>query len=259
MNHLPPLLNALDKLIRSSGKNIIRDFTEIERLQSSVKNPSYFINKSLGNLSKAIIENLPKIKPDLKVFKIDDESSEDCWIVSSLDSVLNYSRGISEFMLMIAHKEKQKVVNSILYNPLNDDTYYVSDGKGGFKNDFRLRVSEKKKISDSLISLNFNYEPTKNPKELNILSNLIMNSGINYRINNSIFYELSLLAGGKIDGFILVDVNKNITDIFKFIIKESGGLISNASYQNREILIISNKYVGKLIQEMIENKNENNK
>ena len=160
---------------------------------------------------------------------------------------------------MIAHKEKQKVVNSILYNPLNDDTYYFSDGKGGFKNDFRLRVSEKKKISDSLISLNFNYEPTKNPKELNILSNLIMNSGINYRINNSIFYELSLLAGGKIDGFILVDVNKNITDIFKFIIKESGGLISNASYQNREILIISNKYVGKLIQEMIENKNENNK
>ena len=259
MNHLPPLLNALDKLIRSSGKNIIRDFNEIERLQSSIKNPSYFINKSLESLSGAIIENLPKIKPGLKVFKIDDESSEDCWIVSCVDSSLNYSRGINEFMIMIAHKEKQKVVNSILYNPLSDDTYYFSDGKGGFKNDFRLRVSEKKKISESLISLNFNYEPSKDPKELDIFSNLITNSGINYRINNSIFYELSLLAGGKIDGFILVGANSNVTDIFKFIIKEAGGMISSVSYANREILIISNKYVGKLIQEMIENKNENNK
>lgn len=259
MNHLPPLLNALDKLIRSSGKSIIRDFNEIERLQSSVKDPSYFINKSLGNLTKAITENLPKIKPDLKVFKIDDESCDDCWIVSCVDSVLNYSRGVSEFMIMIAYKEKQKVVNSILYNPLNDDTYYFSDGKGGFKNDFRLRVSEKKKISDSLISLNINYELTRNHKELDIFSSLIMNSGINYRINNSIFYELSLLAGGKIDGFILVDANKNITDIFKFTIKEAGGMISSIKYKNRKILIISNKYVGKLIQEMIENKNENNK
>ena len=42
-----------------------------------------------------------------------------------------------------------------------------------------------------------------------------MNTGVHYRINNSIFYELSLLAGGKIDGFILIDANKNITDIFK--------------------------------------------
>ena len=259
MNHLPPLLNALDKLIRSSGKNIIRDFNEIERLQSSVKNPSYFINKSLENLTKSLVANLPKIKPDLKVFKIDDESSENCWIVSCVDSFINYSRGISEFMIMIAFKERQKIVNSILYNPLNDDTYYFSDGKGGFKNDFRLRVSEKKKLSNSLISLNFNYKLTKNPTELDILSNLAMNTGVNYRINNSIFYELSLLAGGKIDGFILIDANKNITDILKFTIKEAGGMISNISFKNTEILIISNKYVGKLIQEMIENKNENNK
>lgn len=259
MNHLPPLLNALDKLIRSCGKNIIRDFNEIERLQSSVKNPSYFINKSLENLTKSIAENLPKIKPDLKVLKIDDESSEDCWIVSCVDSFINYSRGISEFMIMISHKEKQKVVNSILYNPLNDDTYYFSDGKGGFKNDFRLRVSEKKKLSDALISLSFNYKQTRNLMEFDIFSNLAVNTEINYRINNSIFYELSLLASGKIDGFILTDPNKNITDIFKFIIKEAGGMISNISYINTEILIISNKYVGKLIQEMIENKNENNK
>ena len=62
MFHISPLLNILYKLTRNSGKNILRDFTEIERLQSSVKDSHEYVKKALRNLFKNIEENLSKIK-----------------------------------------------------------------------------------------------------------------------------------------------------------------------------------------------------
>ena len=62
MFHLSPLLNILYKTIRYSGKNILRDFTEIENLQSSVKDTKEYINKSLKRLNENISVNLIKIK-----------------------------------------------------------------------------------------------------------------------------------------------------------------------------------------------------
>ena len=43
MNIQSPILNVLNKTIRISGKKMIRDFSEIEKLQSSVKNIEKFI------------------------------------------------------------------------------------------------------------------------------------------------------------------------------------------------------------------------
>ncbi len=44
MSFYSPLLNALNKLIRVSSKKIIRDFGEIEKLQSSVKETTKFVS-----------------------------------------------------------------------------------------------------------------------------------------------------------------------------------------------------------------------
>ena len=45
MSFYSPLLNALNKSIRVSGKKIIRDFGEIEKLQNSVKETRDHVNR----------------------------------------------------------------------------------------------------------------------------------------------------------------------------------------------------------------------
>ena len=99
MFHLSPLLNILYKLTRSAGKNILRDFSEIERLQSSIKNFQGFVDKSLRNLNQNIEDNLLKIKKDIKIFNIYEQSQQTCWLILPLDSEINFSRGIAEFMI----------------------------------------------------------------------------------------------------------------------------------------------------------------
>ena len=98
MSFYSPLLNALNKSVRVSGKKIIRDFGEIEKLQSSVKETTKFVNIAKSNLNKDITQILKKLKPDLTV-ESKNINVNDCWILEILDSTTNFSRGIDNFFI----------------------------------------------------------------------------------------------------------------------------------------------------------------
>ena len=111
---------------------------------------------------------------------------------------------------------------------------------------------EKKKIDDSLISIN--YRNAKN-EELKILESLeisLKKKKINSRVNDSLFYEFSLLTEGKIDALVFYDSSENIKEIFSFIIKETGGFFIEQLCNKKNLHLASNKYIGKIIKEMIE-------
>ena len=109
MSFYSPLLNALNKSVRLSGKKIIRDFGEIEKLQSSVKETTKFVNIVKSNLNKDITEILNKLRPDLTV-ESKNVNIKDCWILQILDSTTNFSRGIDNFFISISLKENGNCV-----------------------------------------------------------------------------------------------------------------------------------------------------
>ena len=115
-----------------------------------------------------------------------------------------------------------------------------------------LEFQKKKKINDSLISINYNN--AKN-EELEILESLqisLKREEINSRVNNSLFYEFSLLTEGKIDALVFYDSSENIKEIFSFIVKETGGFFIEKLCNKKNLHLASNKYIGKIIKEMIE-------
>ena len=115
-----------------------------------------------------------------------------------------------------------------------------------------LGFQKKKKISDSLISINYNNAVNE---ELKILENLqisLKKKEINSRVNHSLFYEFSLLTEGKIDALVFYDSNENIKEIFSFILKETGGFFIEKLDNKKNLHLASNKYIGKIIKEMIE-------
>ena len=135
MSFYSPLLNALNKSVRVSGKKIIRDFGEIEKLQSSVKETTKFVNIAKSNLNKDITQILKKLKPDLTV-KSKNINVNDCWILEILDSTTNFSRGIDNFFISISLKENGKIIICVLYNPIKDENLCFQSGSGGYKNGY---------------------------------------------------------------------------------------------------------------------------
>ena len=111
---------------------------------------------------------------------------------------------------------------------------------------------KKKKISESLISINYSSIPEKELNFLNNLNFIFQQKEINFRTNNSLFYELSLLTEGKIDALLFYNSSQNIKDIFNFTLKETGGFLIDNLNNRKNLYLASNKYIGKLIEEMIE-------
>ena len=251
MNYSTPLTNVLSKSIRLIGKSLIRDFSEIEKLQSSIKSSDKFVISSRENIKSNLFHSLNKIRPNLKISNVDIFADDDCWLVDYINGFNNFCRGIENFCISVSLKEKTKVSTSIFYNPIKDELFCFSKGEGGFKNDSRIRVSEKKKLNECIINFFKESDSNNNDIKINITNCLIKNS-LNTRETGSLLLDLCDVAAGKIDCCIIINPSINILQIIKLIISESGGRLLESKKNASNIFYVSNKYIGKFVQEIIE-------
>ena len=255
MSFYSPLLNALNKSVRVSGKKIIRDFGEIEKLQSSIKETTKFVSIAKSNLNRDITQTLKKLKPNLTI-ETKNINIKDCWILEILDSTSNFSRGIDNFFISISLKENGKIIICALYNPIKDENLCFQTGSGGYKNDYRIRVSETKRLNNAICS----FFGTKSQTDENIIlgeiRQIMKKNNLETRESGSILHEISLIACGKIDCLFFTMLDREINNQISLILSETGGILSQLELKKEKIYIASNKYIGKIIKEMIENNYE---
>ena len=145
-----PLANILKKNLRNLRKFIIRDYNEIEELQSSVKDTKLFIQKSQKKIEEEVVSLLTKIKPNFQIVKNIENNIQDFWMINIIDSFLNFKRANDNFGINISLFEKNIIQTNLFYNPIKDDIFYYEKVTGAFKNETRIRVSNIKKKKNLL-------------------------------------------------------------------------------------------------------------
>ena len=218
MNNLSPLLNVLNKSIRISGKKIIRDFGEIEKLQSSVKQTEKYAEITRSNLEKEVYQILNKIKPNISISTFQNSKEENAWVTDLIDSPKNFSRGIDNFFINISLKENNKINTCIIYNPIRDEIFYFQNGLGGYKNDYRIRVSERKRLNESIISFYGNVNQVAENCILEKIRQIIKKENIETRESGSLFSDLCNIASGKIECFLLPIFNLDLKNTLSLIL-----------------------------------------
>ncbi len=248
-----PLLNILVKSIRNIRKFILRDFYEIEKLQSSIRTNETFINNSVTRLENEISTILEKIKPDSNL-KIDNNQLEDeSWIIDFNDFNFNFSRANDNLGIGIGFLTNNLIKSYLFYNPVKDDFFCFEKGSGAFKNDFRIRVSNKLNKEEIIVSIFQNYDETKNKESIKLIKNLLSNNSIIQRESGSLNFDLCNLACGKIDCSIFINPSKKTEIIAKLILAECGGKINILDFKDSRIFICTNKFIEKTVKQMIEN------
>ena len=121
---ISPLLNILNKSIRTIRRFVLRDFYEIEKLQSSIKKNNQFIDNSLSKLKTEINRILNKINPELEIISSNKLSTKDCWIIDYSDYSSNLKRANENLGIGIAFKKENHVKSYIFYNPIKDDSFF---------------------------------------------------------------------------------------------------------------------------------------
>ena len=246
-----PLANIMKKNLRNLRKLIIRDYNEIEELQSSVKDTKLFIQKSQKKIEEEVVSLLTRIKPNFQILKNIENDIQDFWMINIIDSFLNFKRANDNFGINISLFEKNIIQTNLFYNPIKDDVFYYEKVTGAFKNETRIRVSNIKKKEESIVGV-FN---NKSDSSLNYEGLIKKNLSENYFStieSGSCYSDLSNLSCGNIDCCIIINPANKVLQEASLIVNSTGGHSKIIDLKDLKIFIAGNKFIDKMVIEMIE-------
>ncbi len=239
MSNITPLINVMKTAYNKVNRRIYRDFGEIENLQGVDTKIDKFFDKTYQFVEHNLKDYLLYCRPEWKFLNdknIVCNKNTYYWLLEPLSGKENFKRSIPIFSSSISVLFNDKVIASSIYDPLRDEFYFSEKGKGAFLNDHRIRVSKRRYLENSLISLK-----VKNSNE--DLENLILKKNIplkNFRIFNSSYVSMSWLCSGKLDCFIGINMNKFFIQTSKLLLRESGGFFLETNIHQNTFFICAN-------------------
>ena len=148
-------LNVMMKAARAAARSLVKDFREIENLQVSSKSAGDFVSRADIAAEKIIRDMLTEARPTYGW--LGEESSEVAgedptrrWVVDPLDGTTNFLHGLPHFAVSIALEHRGKIVSGVVYDPAKDEMFVAEKGAGAWMNDSRIRVSDRRHMSESL-------------------------------------------------------------------------------------------------------------
>ena len=63
----------------------------------------------------------------------------------------NFLNGLPQFAISIGYEEENEIKCGVIFDPIKNEIFYAEKGGGAFLNNTRIRVSNKKKLKDSLL------------------------------------------------------------------------------------------------------------
>ncbi len=260
-----PQINIIYKACIKASRSLIRDFGEIEKLQISSKDYGDFVTSADKKVEKILIQELTKAHPDYGIISeekgyINKNNKENRWIIDPIDGTTNFMNGIPQFAISIGYEVKGEIVCGIIFDPIKNEIFMAEKGNGAFLNNSRIRVTNKKKVKDSLLV-------TNGPKKSNKNADLIFDEYIKVskqtdfpiRKLGSASLDIAYVASGRFDGFWQWDLNYWDVAAGAIILKEAGGFIdiinSDKEKHLKKNVIATNSHIHKELSDLIFKKN----
>jgi len=254
-----PLINIAIQAARSAGNIIIRALDRLDKVQVTEKRPNDYVTEIDQKAELEIISIIRKAHPNHGI--IGEEGGEISgndyvWIIDPLDGTRNFIHGFPHFAVSIAVSYKGKIEHGVIYDPVRQELFTASRGKGAQMNDRRIRVSANKMLEDCLLGTGFPYRhsPTLIEAYTNSLQAVLPICG-DVRRAGAATLDLAYVACGRLDGFWEVGLKNWDVAAGSLMIKEAGGLVCDFNgaeeYLKSGNIVAGNPKILKLLLQQI--------
>ncbi|MBU3720479.1 MAG: inositol monophosphatase [Burkholderiaceae bacterium] len=232
-----PLLNTAVKAARRAGAIINRASLDLDLLRIGRKAPNDFVTEVDQAAEAAIIEVLSKAYPDHDFLAEETgtagasgkrgTASDYVWIIDPLDGTTNFIHGFPQYAVSIGLAHRGQMSQAVIYDPVHNDLFIASKGKGAMLNDRRIRVSQRDRLDESLIGTGF---PFRNFESLELYVSMfkeLTQKTAGMRRPGAASLDLAYVACGRLDGFFEMGLMPWDAAAGSLLITEAGGLIGN--------------------------------
>jgi myo-inositol-1(or 4)-monophosphatase len=225
-----PLINIAIEAARVAGNIIVRSMNRLNSIKIAEKRPNDFVTEVDQRVEQEIIAIIKKAHPSHGILA--EESGEQKgddyrWIIDPIDGTRNFIHGFPHFAVSIAVSHKNKIEHGLIYDPIRQELFTASRGKGAQLNDHRIRVSARKNLSDCLFGTGFAYRhfvDKKNTIQAKILQAVLPVCG-DIRRAGAATLDLAYVACGRLDGFWELGLKPWDMAAGILLIKEAGGIV----------------------------------
>lgn len=225
-----PMLTIAIQAARQASKILLRFIDHLDSLDISTKARNDFVTEVDRLSEREIISVIRKAYPEHSILAEESgfsEGNDYCWIIDPLDGTTNYLRGFPHFAITIAFKHKQTIEVGIVYDPIRHELFTATRGQGAKLNDHRIRVSQNKKLENSLIGTGF---PCREPHHLRPYMNIfeaVFPKTAGIRRAGAAALDLAYVAAGRLDGFWEASLKEWDMAAGTLLIQEAGGLVGD--------------------------------
>jgi myo-inositol-1(or 4)-monophosphatase len=226
-----PMLNIAVRAARRAGSIINRAALDGSGYEVRSKRLNDFVTRVDHAAEEAIIETVRKAYPDHAVLAEESGASagraEYQWIIDPLDGTTNFIHGFPQYCVSIAIRHREALAHGVIYDPVKNELFTASKGRGAFLNDRRIRVSKCVRLADALVGTGFPFKEIDriNPYVQQMRNLMAKSAGM--RRAGAAALDLAYVACGRLDAFWELGLSPWDMAAGALMIQEAGGLVGD--------------------------------
>lgn len=227
-----PMLNIAIRAARAAGDLIVREMDRVGDISVDIKGKNDFVTEVDTQAEFTIINTIKKSYPDHAFICEESGKSGDSdftWIIDPLDGTTNFLHGFPHFAVSIALQHKGRLDQAVIYDPLKQELFTASQGKGAQLNSKKIRVSTQKTLNGALLGTGFPFGDNPKVNQFITTFKAIYPEIAGIRRAGAASLDLAYVACGRLDGFWEYSLKPWDIAAGVLIVQEAGGIISTPS------------------------------
>lgn len=254
-----PLLNIAISAARQAGSIVLRFSEQVYRVKIHEKSANDYCSEVDLKAEQEIINTILKAYPNHSILSEErgqiNNEPEYQWIIDPLDGTRNYLHGFPYYCVSIAVLHKNQIEHAVIYDPIRHECFSASKGSGARLNNNRIRMSNKTKLSDCVVSIQLPVRKNEFIQEhVNWYQNAALEIG-GIRSTGSAALDLAFVASGRLDACVLKYLQSWDLAAGSLIVEEAGGFISDIyggkNYLKNGSIVAASPKIFKKLQETI--------
>ena len=233
---MQPMLNIALRAARIASELIFRSIERLDTIKVDEKDAKDYVSEVDRAAEQKIIDALRKAYPshgilgeETGLHKSFGEGEDYLWIIDPLDGTTNFLRGVPHFAVSIACKYRGRLEHAVVLDPVRQEEFTASRGRGALLNGRRLRVSCRPSLEGALLGTGFPFRGDQMDNlesYLGMLRTLVgQTAGI--RRAGAASLDLAYVAAGRFDAFWESGLSEWDMAAGALLIQEAGGLVSD--------------------------------
>lgn len=259
------LINVMTGAVLKAGKGLVRDFSEVDKLQVSRKGTADFVTSADTRTEKLLVRELKAARPDFGFLleeggEVPGKDTKRRWVIDPIDGTHNFIHAVPYFCVSVGleeidHKGHASIVAGVIYDPIHNELFWAEKGKGAFLNDRKIITSSRETLEDSLVVSGKHYSKGAYDPVTAQLSQKVAQSGATVRYFGATALDLAYVAAGRLDACWYFTLKPWDIAAGMLLIREAGGMVTDlegkTAMPDAADLMCANKYLHAPLQAML--------